>query len=146
MSGLHTMVQVKLQHGAQMPSQAHPGEDAGWDLHVLEPTRCPAGEYRDVRSGVRIALNLGWYCRIVGRSSAFRKKGVMVLEGIIDAGFRGELFTTVYNPGRDDVHLDTGMSIAQLIFQPVPHAVLVETLSDLPASARGEAGFGSSGR
>lgn len=144
MSGLHATLQVKLDPGALEPSQAYPG-DAGLDLHVYEPTRVPAGEYRDVRSGVRIALPTGWFCRIVGRSSAFRKKGVLVLEGTIDAGFRGELFTTAFNPGAEDVYLEPGMSIAQLIIQPVPHLV-VQVRDELPASARGEAGFGSSGR
>lgn len=145
MTSLHTMVQVQLERHAILPTQAHPGEDAGWDLHVLEPTRCPAGTYRDVRSGVRIAMNPGWYCRIVGRSSALRGKGLLVVEGVIDAGFRGELFSTVFNPGPEDRHLDPGMSIAQLIFQPVPHVVIGQVIS-LPDSQRGEAGFGSSGR
>ena len=144
MSGLHAVLAVKLDPGAVEPTQAYPG-DAGWDLHVFEPTRVPAGQYRDVRSGVRIALAKGWFCRIVGRSSAFRKKGVIVLEGIIDSGFRGELFTTAFNPGTEDVYLEPGQSIAQLIVQPVPH-VVVNVRDELPASERGEAGFGSSGR
>lgn len=150
MTGLHTVLQIQLDGDAQMPYRAYPG-DAGLDLHVLEDTFIFENTYADVRSGVRIALPEGWFCRIVGRSSAFRKKGVMVLEGTIDAGFRGELFTTAFCPPTNKsapdggVWLRQGESICQLIVQPVPH-VLVSQVAALPDSERGEAGFGSSGR
>lgn len=150
MPDLHTELKVKLVDGALPPHRAYQG-DAGLDLHVLEDTFVFENTYADVRSGVHIALPEGWYCRIVGRSSAFRKKGVMVLEGIIDAGFRGELFTTAFCPptGKSaqerGVWLLKGESICQLIVQPVPH-VVVSLTHDLPESARGAAGFGSSGR
>jgi dUTP pyrophosphatase len=161
-------VELQLEEGAIAPFKGH-DSDAGWDLHVFEDTFVQAGQYQDVKSGLRIAMPRGWYARIVGRSSALRKKGIIVVEGIIDAGFRGELFTCAYCPlragdmtfhqrtemqmdekfawmeAKGGVQLTRGESIAQLIFQPVP-GVSWREVSELVGSSRGEAGFGSTGR
>jgi dUTP pyrophosphatase len=154
---------TKLDERAHDPMQAYPG-DAGWDLHVLEDTYVPVGKPTDVRTGIAVAIPGGYYGRIAHRSSAPRRKGVMVLEGTIDAGFRGELFALAYvwrptamtfTPSmlRDEfeyresggVQLHAGESICQMIVQPVPQVTMVEVGSLAPA-ARGLAGFGSSGR
>lgn len=138
-------LQIKLlDPDARMPFNAY-GNDAGWDLHVLRAWCVPAGEGTDVPTGVAVAIPDGWYGRIVGRSSAFRKKGLIVMEGTIDAGFRGELYSYCYNPGPVDVWLEPGDSVAQLIVLPVP-TVEWHQVGELPPSSRGTNGFGSSGR
>lgn len=137
-------VRVMLDEGATVPTSAYDG-DAGWDLHVLEPTHIYPKRGVDVRTGVSIAIPEGFYGRIVGRSSAFRKRGLLVIEGIIDAGFRGELYSFVYNPGETIEVLEPGDSVAQLILVPVPSVTWLEVPA-LPESARGVNGFGSSGR
>lgn len=142
----------RLDDRAKRPSNAY-GDDAGWDLFVLEDTFIREGQGVDVRTGVAVAIPVGFYGRIVGRSSAFRKRGVLVVEGIIDCGFRGELFSYAYAPrgnkirysdGDCGVELEAGTSVAQLIVQPVPEVHWVESHT-LPYSVRGERGFGSSG-
>lgn len=140
----------KLAPDAITPSMAYPG-DAGWDLHVLEHTWIDVNSGVDVRTGVAVAIPPGYFGRIVGRSSALRKKNLLVVEGIIDAGFRGELFSYVFCPAtewtlmRGGVQLEPGDSVAQLIVQPVPEIEWLES-DDLPPSKRGTNGFGSSGR
>lgn len=148
---------VKLYEYAHMPTQAYEG-DAGWDLTICEDVVIPEGEGRDVRTGIAVAIPRGYYGRIVGRSSALRKKGVLVVEGIIDAGFRGELFCFAHYPmeplriqdpvgtasGRVKI-LKTGTSIAQLIISPIPTVEWSEVV-ELNTSERGTSGFGSSGR
>lgn len=139
---------TKLEEHALSPMQAYPG-DAGWDLSVLEDTIVTADEtWHDVRSGIAIALPEGYYARLVARSSALRKKGLLVVEGIIDSGFRGELFSTVRlaRPFQSPVvKLHAGESVCQIVIQEVRPVefVLVDQLS--PAD-RGMNGFGSSGR
>ena len=162
MSGLHLSIAYRLDEGAVAPYREHAG-DAGWDLHAIENTFIPMGEYRDIKSGVRLDMPEGWYCRITARSSALRVKGLIVVEGVIDAGFHGELFACAYCPHqsrrpqttvdrrkwatqgeRAGIMVEAGESVAQLIFQPVP---FVEwTQREFAASTRGEAGFGSTGR
>ena len=126
-----------------MPRKAY-ASDAGFDLRVLEDTLVPAGQGVDVRTGVAINVPPGWYGRIVGRSSALRKRGLLVIEGTIDSGFTGELYSYVYCPGTLDVLLKAGESVAQLLMLPVPE-VTWELVDVLPDTERGENGFGSTG-
>lgn len=140
----------QLDERATVPRNAY-GNDAGHDLFALEDTMIPAGVPTDVRTGIAIALPDGYYARIVHRSSAPRKKNVMVLEGIIDAGFRGELFACAYCWGSNrtqdminSVLIKAGESIAQLVIQRV-EPVTFTPADVLPESLRGEKGFGSSG-
>jgi len=133
-----------LDPDAIMPLQAYEN-DAGWDLHVLRETSIMPGRGWDVRTGIAVAIPTGHYGRIIGRSSAFRRRGVLVVEGVIDSGFRGELFSYAYNVSNDKVVLERGDSIAQLIISPVPHVEWVQ-VEELYGSERGKQGFGSSGR
>lgn len=140
----------RVDSEALLPTQAYDG-DAGWDLRVLEPTWINVNQGVDVRTGVAVAIPEGFFGRIVGRSSALRKRGLMVIEGIIDSGFRGELFSYVYCPNTvrnvttNGVKLERGDSVAQLIIHQIPPVEWVE-VENLPDSERGLAGFGSSGR
>lgn len=86
----------------------------------------------------------GIFGRITGRSSSIRR-GLLVHEGIIDPGFRGELFAAVTNLNDEPVRLTHHERIAQLVFAPAIRPLLSETL-ELPPADRGEKGFGSSGR
>ena len=129
---------------AVVPSKAYP-DDAGFDLAVVEECVLAPGFTGDVPTGIAIGMPPGWWGRIIGRSSTMRKRGLMVMEGVIDAGFRGELFTGVFNPGDDYVVVEPGERLAQLLFLPVPTVHWSER-SELTASERGVNGFGSSGR
>lgn len=135
---------IKTVEGAQAPTQAHPGEDVGWDLYVLDEVEVCPGDHENVRSGIAIALPVGYFARIVGRSSTIRQRGLILVEGIIDAGFRGELFSGVFNPGPVVRRVSAGERLAQVIIQPVIESSW-QLVDNLPPSARGESGFGSSG-
>lgn len=144
---------IKLDKRALPPTNAY-AESAGWDLYVLEDTFIPVGSGVDVRSGLAVALPPGCFARIVGRSSTFRKRGLLVVEGIIDEGFRGELFSYVYNPenaiarevpGQYGIELKAGESVAQVIVHEALPVQWHWCPSELPPSRRGDQGFGSSG-
>lgn len=134
---------IKLNGLAREPRNAY-GNDAGWDLFVMGSTIIEPGSFVDVRSGVAAAIPEGYYGRIIGRSSTIRSRGLIVMEGIIDAGFRGELFAGVYNPGQTRVTVHHGDSLAQIIIQLVPEIQWIQ-IRELPPSDRGTQGFGSSG-
>lgn len=125
------------------PAKAYAG-DAGWDLAARVAVRIPPGEYRDVPTGIAVALPEGYYMRLVARSSTFRQKGLLLVEGVIDAGFRGELFACVYNPSGFPIWVAPGDRLMQAIVSPFYEPTWSE-VERLPASARGANGFGSSG-
>ncbi len=125
------------------PSQAYPG-DAGWDLAINQEVRIRAGEWEDVPTGISMQLPEETYARIVGRSSTWRKRGLMVIEGIIDAGFRGELLVCLYNPTSRPAVVHPGDRVAQVIVHQIERAAWLR-VEKLEESHRGTAGFGSSG-
>lgn len=136
----------RLDERAIVPRNAY-GNDAGWDLFVLEDTNImwsPSKPITDVRTGIAIALPDGYFGRIIHRSSSPRKRGLQVMEGIIDAGFRGELFAGVSPLVEPPLYVAAGESIAQLIIQEV-RPVRFHEVDELPESVRGVKGFGSSG-
>lgn len=132
---------------AMLPTKAY-DDDAGWDLFVDKDVQIWPGSVTDVPTGVRVAIREGMYGRIVGRSSTHRKLGLSVVEGIIDAGYRGPLFAALWNPTDAPISLGRGSRVSQLILAEVPLDPLhvVGRPDDLPPSERGDNGFGSSGR
>lgn len=130
---------------AQMPIRAH-ADDAGWDLFVSQTVEVPPHKFMDVPSGVHIRLPDGYWGMLTGRSSTIRKRGLLVVQGIIDTGYTGELFSAVWNLTDQPVTLKRGERVAQLIILPnsTAQTVMVQARA-LGVTSRGWAGFGSSG-
>jgi len=130
-------------------SKAHQ-EDAGYDLHYHGnvPLVIRAGECVDVPAGVAVEWPQGMWGFLVGRSSSFRNRGLLVNPAIIDAGFRGDLFAIVRNIGQEHRVLSPGERVAQIIPMPTNAAGLAVVrcqADELTPSERGTKGFGSSG-
>lgn len=128
---------------AVLPSFAYPG-DAGVDLTIVRGGIIEPHTGRDLPTGLRIELPEGYWGRITGRSSTLRKRGLLINEGIIDGGYRGELFIYCYNPNGAPIPVESGARLAQLILAPIIMPAIAE-VDELAPSARGENGFGSSG-
>ena len=137
---------VRLDGGLPLPAYAKSG-DAGLDLRASESVTLEPGERRLVPTGLAVAIPEGHAGFVLPRSGLAMHKGVTVLNapGLIDSGYRGEIKVLLINHGAEAVSIDRGERIAQLVVQPVARARLVEE-ERLPDSARGEGGFGSTGR
>lgn len=137
---------VRLDSGLPLPAYAKPG-DAGLDLRASESVTLEPGERRLVPTGLAVAIPEGHAGFVLPRSGLAMHKGVTVLNapGLIDSGYRGELKVLLINHGAEAVGIERGERIAQLVVQPVARVRLVEG-ERLPDSARGEGGFGSTGR
>ena len=139
----------RLPHGADLPLPAYETEHAaGLDLPaaVAEPLVIPAGGRALVPTGLSIALPENYEAQVRPRSGLAVKHGVTVLNspGTIDADYRGEIKVILINHGADDFTITRGMRIAQMVVAPVARAAWSEC-SDLPDTARGAGGFGSTG-
>lgn len=121
-------------------------QDAGLDLVCTRHVQINPDHRALIPHNIRIALPPGHYGQIVPRSSTFHKTGLLVLNGVLDAGYRGEIQTVVFNTGKRMVHLHPGDRVSQLLVQRVipVHFELVEEDDMIPGD-RGEAGFGSTG-
>jgi dUTP pyrophosphatase len=137
----------RLDLGLPLPSYAHPG-DAGLDLLAREDVTLAPGERAVVPTGVAIAVPPGCVGLVHPRSGLAARHGVTLVNapGTIDAGYRGEVKVILINlDSAEPVHLARGDRIAQLVVQRV-EAVRVQEVGDLDDTARGQDGFGSTGR
>lgn len=136
----------RLSEDAEAPTRAYP-DDAGLDLYVSKTTKIKPRQFVDIPCSVAVELNSNTWAMLTGRSSTLRKHGLMVNQGIIDPGYRGELYAGVFNLTRKTVTINKGDRIAQLILMPnwtAEHNP--QEVNQLKPSPRGTKGFGSSGR
>lgn len=148
MSAIRVSIQ-RLPDAADLPLPAYASDHAaGLDLlaavdgeTVLEP-----GLFALIPTGIRIALPDGHEAQVRPRSGLAAKHGVTVLNspGTIDADYRGEVKVILINHGDQPFTVTRGMRIAQMVIAPVSRAAWTE-VADLPASSRGNGGFGSTG-
>jgi dUTP pyrophosphatase len=137
----------RLDPEAILPEQAQPG-DAGLDLRSVTDVVVAPGERVMVPTGLAVAIPEGHAGLVLPRSGLASKHGLTLSNapGLIDAGYRGEILCAVVNLDREEpVSIAKGDRIAQLVIVEVPH-VRPTWMDDLPASSRGEGGFGSTGR
>ena len=138
---------IKLEDGGQMPTYAH-DTDACADVYASKDMVIPAHSLSNkVPTGLRIALPEGWVAKIAPRSSIGAKTGLRLSNsiGIIDADYRGEIGVLYDNISDSDYEIKAGDRIAQVWVERVERfkPVLVDIL---PATERGDGGFGSTGK
>ncbi|GAA1981986.1 dUTP diphosphatase [Kitasatospora viridis] len=136
----------RLDPELPLPGYAQPG-DAGADLVAAVDADLEPGERTVIPTGVAIALPDGYAAFVHPRSGLAARCGVALVNapGTVDAGYRGEIKVIVVNlDPRERVSFRRGDRIAQLVIQQVEKARFHE-VAELPGSARGEGGFGSTG-
>jgi len=133
----------KISDNAIIPTQANES-DAGYDLYSVEDHHIKPAERRIVKTGICISIPDGCYGRIAPRSGLAVKKGLDVLAGVIDSGYRDEVGVVLINLGSSPIDIGEGDRIAQIIFELCLSLEFVEA-EDLSDSERGQGGFGSSG-
>ena len=145
MADLEVLVQ-RLDAGIPLPSYAHVG-DAGADLVTTVDVELAPGERVVVPTGIALALPAGYAGFVQPRSGLAARYGVSIVNtpGTVDAGYRGEIKVTLVNlDPKEPVRFARGDRIAQLVVQRVEQVAFTE-VSELPASARGAGGHGSTG-
>jgi dUTP pyrophosphatase len=138
---------ARLKEEALLPTRAHEG-DAGLDLYACEAAHIGPGERWSVGTGVAVAIPTGHAGLVLPRSGLARDHGIALVNapGLIDSGYRGELRVLLLNTDpAETFRVEPGERIAQLLITPIATPEPVEATA-LNESARGEAGFGSSGR
>lgn len=136
----------RLDPTVELPKYAHP-TDAGLDLRANEACTLKPFERRLVSTGLAIALPDGYAGFVQPRSGLAIKQGLSIVNtpGLIDAHYRGELKVILINlDPTNNIQINKGDRIAQLVIQEVPTVNLVE-VEELDKTDRGAGGFGSSG-
>ena len=122
---------------------------AGADLYACEggEVTVEAGETRLIHTGIAIEIPCGYVGLIYARSGLATKRGLAPANkvGVIDSDYRGEIMVALHNHSGEAQTLCDGERVAQIVFTPYVTASF-STVSELDATARGEGGFGSTGR
>jgi len=140
----------RLAHGQglELPAYQTPLA-AGLDLRaaVAGELELAPGARAAVPTGLCLAIPSGFEGQVRPRSGLALRLGLSVLNapGTVDADYRVEVQVILVNLGQEPVRLKRGERIAQLVIAPVVQARLRE-VPELPATARGEGGFGHTGR
>jgi len=139
----------RLPQGEGLPLPGYMTEHAaGADLcaAVGEQLTLLPGARALVPTGFSIALPPGYEAQVRPRSGLAIRDGVTCLNapGTIDADYRGEVGVILANLGSEPVVIRRGDRIAQIVVAPVSQA-LFDVVENLPETARGDGGFGSTG-
>ena len=134
-----------LNEKAILPTRGH-STDVGLDLYTFGDRWIAPGQSQRLHTYLAVDLDELYWGFITGRSSTVLKHGVMVLSGIVDPGYKGELMVVVHNVTQEPVQLFDGLRLAQFItmwnytmcYEPVWGEFTDE-------SSRGSDGFGSTG-
>lgn len=136
--------------GTQIPLPYYASKGAAAvDLHACldEAVVVPGGGQALIPTGLAVAVPDGHVGLLAVRSGMGVRNGVGLSNGIgvIDSDYRGPLGVSLYNLRDTDYVVRPGDRIAQLLIVPVlcPE---VEVVEELPETARGAKGFGSTGR
>ena len=93
-----------------------------------------------------MAILVGYYGRIIGRSGFTNVHGITIYNGTIDSEYRGKVCVVLFNLSNEEYVVETGNRIAQLIIERcfTPKFVEVSKFTE-EKTKREEKGFGSSG-
>lgn len=133
----------KLHNSAVIPKYDHL-DDAGFGIYSIEEKILKPMEYYAIATGISSEIPNGYFVSFRDRSS-MAVKGLHVMGGVIDAGYRGEWKVILINLSGADYKIDVGDKIAQGILQSAKQAE-IEIVEDLSNTSRGGGGFGSTGR
>ena len=145
-----TLIAVRrLAHGEGLDLPAYAtAHSAGMDLlaAVSEEVILQPGERRLIPTGIAIALPDGYEAQLRPRSGLALKHGITLLNapGTVDADYRGEVGAILVNLGQQAFTVRRGDRIAQMVIAAYSRARW-QAVDTLPASERGEGGFGSTG-
>lgn len=119
---------------------------AGYDLASAEDVIVPAHGKAIAKTDLAMIIPGGHYGRIAPRSGFSWKKHTDIGAGVIDSDYRGNVGVVIFNHSNDDIQIEQGDRIAQLIIEKISLPI-VEDVEDgeLELTERGEGGFGSTG-
>lgn len=135
------------------------GGDAGYDLYAAEDAVLLPGSRQLISTG--ISVNLAalqeqrhlWPSRyftpvgiIKDRSGVSSKTGLHCMAGVIDRDYTGEIKVLMVNLGQDQVRIEKGQKIAQMVVTLALDCAIQESMTPFKNELRGDKGFGSTGK
>ncbi|XP_044144330.1 deoxyuridine 5'-triphosphate nucleotidohydrolase, mitochondrial-like isoform X2 [Bufo gargarizans] len=130
-----------INEEAQVPFRGT-SKSAGLDLHSLEVTVVNPGVTKIIPTGIGVKIPSGHYGQLATRSS-YALKSLIVVGGVIDEDYQGEVKVVLINLGKMDAIISKRDRVAQLLLIPIYIAQIKETTAPKELTMRGQKGFGS---
>ncbi len=134
----------KLRPDAVMPTYAHSG-DAGLDMYTCEAVTVAPGERVTVSTGIAMEIPEGYVGLVWDKSGISIKGGLKTMGGVVDSPYRGEIMIGIINLSSEPYVFEKGHKVAQMVIQKKEN-VVVEEVTELSDTSRGQGGFGSTGK
>lgn len=138
----------RLENNKILPEYKTEGA-AGMDLcaAICNPITLKPLERKLIPTGLKIELEHGYEAQIRPRSGLSIKHGITLINcvGTIDEDYRGEVCVPVVNISNEEYTIQPDERIAQMVITKVEQAK-IEVVTELSSTARGEGGFGSTGK
>ena len=128
----------------EVPERAYEG-DAGFDLYTTSGGEIYSGGVRMFGTGLTVEIPKGYVGFIKGRSYYGSRK-CLFFNGVIDSGYRGEIFVSMFNGDNVTRHIKKGTKIAQLVICKLLTNAQAVSYEELSESERGEKNCGSSNK
>lgn len=152
------ILKVKRNEQAKEFDMIHTAKDGdvGMDLPIITPVnksgeheviKINPGENVMVSTGISLEIPDGYWIAIEARSST-SKRCLLCPKGVIDTGYRGELFACLINVGKETQYIHHGDRLVQIILQKNVTQDISDIIEidELSKTERGDTGFGSSGQ
>lgn len=136
-------MRIKLDKGAYAPVRVH-DTDAGLDVRAMHGGTIPAKGSMTFKTGVHVELPEGTAGVLLPKSGLMTKQDVITF-GVVDQEYRGEVMVHAFNLSDEPYWVEAGDKISQMLVLNV-RCEPVEIVDELNEGARGDKGFGSSGR
>lgn len=146
---MKTVLKIKrLENNRILPEYKTEGA-AGMDLcaAISEPVTLKPLERTLIPTGLKIELEHGYEAQIRPRSGMSIKHGITLINciGTIDEDYRGEVCIPVVNISNEEYTIQPDERVAQMVIAKYEQAK-IEVVTELSDTARGEGGFGSTGK
>lgn len=122
----------RLEQEAKLPVYSREA-GPGIDLYAFEAATLAPGERRVIRTGIAMAMPVGYIGLIWNKNSMSAGDPIKVTTAMVDSGFREEITVQITNNGQEEMNINPGDTIAQMLVQQAHHANLIEA-EDLSSS------------
>lgn len=138
----------RLTNSAKMPERGS-AMAAGYDLFadIAQEITIAPHTTAMIGTGLAVAIPEGYFGGIYARSGLSSKEGLRPANctGVVDADYRGEIKVALHNDSSEERIITPGQKIAQMVISPFL-SVVFDEVDSLEETARGEGGFGSTGK
>jgi len=130
-----------INHGYQQPPKRAHYNDAGADVYSMESFTLKPNETRATNLGFGLQLPDGFMALVLPRSG-HAKRGIVSQIPPVDSGYTGPIHAIITNVSRQDITIESGERVAQLVVIPI----IVPMFTEDTGTERGDGAFNSTGK